>query len=192
MGKIEEAKKNLGDLSLPDAQQNEISALTFLALANLRENDPWKNAECIRLGIHDIIQFINATYDKTYAENTRESIRRQVIHQFEQARIVDRNSDDPTLATNSPRTHYALTKEIFNLVRLFDTDLYSVTLEKFLELQPTLAEIYRKDRDFLMVPVKLNSGKELKLSPGKHNELQAAIISEFAPRFAPGSVVVYP
>jgi len=37
----------------------------------------------------------------------------------------------------------------------------------------------------------LPSGEVLKLSPGEHNVLQAAIITEFAPRFAPGSLLLY-
>ena len=31
----------------------------------------------------------------------------------------------------------------------------------------------------------------LKLSPGKHNDVQAAVIEQFAPRFAPGAIVLY-
>lgn len=40
------------------------------------------------------------------------------------------------------------------------------------------------------VPIKVD-GLELTLSRGKHNELQKAIIEEFAPRFAPGSTCLY-
>lgn len=34
-------------------------------------------------------------------------------------------------------------------------------------------------------------GTIVKLSPGKHNEVQKAIIEQFAPRFAPGSKILY-
>lgn len=34
-------------------------------------------------------------------------------------------------------------------------------------------------------------GREIRLSPGKHNEVQKAIVEEFAPRYAPGSELVY-
>lgn len=40
------------------------------------------------------------------------------------------------------------------------------------------------------MPVKIN-GLELTFSPGKHNELQMAIIEEFAPCFAPNSECLY-
>jgi hypothetical protein len=42
-----------------------------------------------------------------------------------------------------------------------------------------------------LIPVVLSSGERFELSPGKHNEVQAAVIQEFAPRFAPGSKVLY-
>ena len=41
------------------------------------------------------------------------------------------------------------------------------------------------------MPVVLSDGKKLELSPGEHNEVQAAVVHEFAPRFAPGSKVLY-
>lgn len=42
-----------------------------------------------------------------------------------------------------------------------------------------------------MIPVILADGKSLNLSPEKHNRLQSAIITEFAPRFSPGAMVLY-
>jgi hypothetical protein len=60
-----------------------------------------------------MMQEMNSRFGRVYAENTRETVRRQVIHQFEQARIVDRNPDEPGLATNSPRTHYALSWTLY-------------------------------------------------------------------------------
>ncbi len=42
-----------------------------------------------------------------------------------------------------------------------------------------------------MVPVQIASGKEIKISPGEHSELIKAIIEDFAPRFAPGAILVY-
>ena len=40
------------------------------------------------------------------------------------------------------------------------------------------------------MPVKIN-GRDFTFSPGKHNELQKAIIEEFAPRFAPNCECLY-
>ena len=54
-----------------------------------------------------------------------------------------------------------------------------------------LKQKYSKDREMSRVPVKLQNGKVLQLSPGKHNKVQAAIVEEFASRFAQGSVLLY-
>jgi adenine-specific DNA-methyltransferase len=119
MPKIEEAKDLLNGLGLPPAQRNEIAALTLLALASLTENDAWRSARRRSIRIHDMISFIQQNYHKRYAENTRETFRRQVLHQFEQARLVDLNPDDPTLPTNSPRTHYAISEELLPVLELW-------------------------------------------------------------------------
>lgn len=112
--KILEAQKILKNLGLPTAQQNEISALTLLALCNLKPEEKWADASKISLGISKgIMKFIAVNYNKEYAPNTRETFRRQVLHQFEQGRIVDYNPDIPDLPVNSPRAHYALSNEVF-------------------------------------------------------------------------------
>ncbi|MDR3113868.1 MAG: hypothetical protein LBU09_05775, partial [Endomicrobium sp.] len=42
-----------------------------------------------------------------------------------------------------------------------------------------------------MISVKVYDKKELKLTPGKHNILIKKIIEDFAPRYAPGSILLY-
>lgn len=116
VGKIQEAQEILKTLGLPTAQQNEISALTLLVLAQLSEETPWSEAKLSSLRIHDILQEVKARYNREYAENTPETIRRQVIHQFEQAGLVIRNPDDPKLPANSPRTHYALSDVALRII----------------------------------------------------------------------------
>ena len=191
MSKIEDTQNILKSIGLPPKQYNEGSALTLLALSNIKEEDSWVNAEAVRLRIHDILIFIKENYGKSYAENSRETIRRQVIHQFEQARVVDKNPDNPSLATNSPRSHYALTDAMLILIRSYGSSDWVDNLETFKSNHNALLEIYQKKRQMEMIPVHLPDDKELKLSPGKHNLLQAKIIEEFAPRFASGSQLVY-
>jgi len=109
LGKIEEALQILNELGLPRAQQNNRSAYTLLALAGIGENDPWILSSDRLIGIHEIMVFIANKYGYQYAENTRESIRRQTIHQFEQAGLIERNKDNPRRPTNSGKTVYSLT-----------------------------------------------------------------------------------
>ena len=101
MKKIEEALHILEALGMPRQQQNERSALTLLALAGLQELSAWTTVSTPLLRTVDMMEWMKHEYDKTYAPNSRETIRRQTIHQFEQARIVDRNPDDVTRPTNS-------------------------------------------------------------------------------------------
>ena len=96
MSKVDEAQEILRSLGLPVKQQNERSSLTLLALANIGPKGSWKRVKQPMLRIWDIMGFIRECYGKDYAANSRETIRRQTVHQFEQARIVDRNPDDPT------------------------------------------------------------------------------------------------
>jgi adenine-specific DNA-methyltransferase len=191
MGKIQEAQEILKMLGLPLAQQNEISALTLLALAQLAEETPWAEAKRQTLRIHDILIEIKERYGREYAENTRETIRRQVIHQFEQAGLVVRNPDDPTLPTNSPRTHYALSDIAIRTIRAYYSDEWSQTVQAFIASRGALLELYQKSREQHKVPLLLASGDEYHLSPGPHNELQVAIVEEFGPRFAPRARLLY-
>jgi len=104
---------------------------------------------------------------------------------------VDRNPDDPGLPTNSPNTRYALTDDVINLTKSYGTTDWDGKLTDFKQNYTSLVEIYSKTKKKQLIPVRLPSGEELHLSPGEHNQLEAAVVEEFAPRFAPGSLLVY-
>lgn len=192
MSKIEEAKKILKELGLPIHQQNEISAYTLLALCGIRHSDSWSKATRTSLKVSKgIMAFCKEEYNKEYAPNTRETFRRQVLHQFVQARIVDYNPDNPSLPVNSPNAHYALTKEAHETISTFKSKNWKIASAKFKSEVGELSKRYLKERKQNLIPVKLSNGKTLKLSAGKHNEVQAAIIHDFAARFANGCEVLY-
>lgn len=191
MNQVEKARAILSALGLPLSQRTAIASYTLLALADLKKGGGWCDAKRRSIRIHDILGFIKKHYGKAYAENTRETVRRQVLHQFEQARVVDRNPDEPDLSTNSPRTHYALSEDVLRVVRTYGTHNFSPEARRFQSKHGALLEVYRAAKKSLMIPVKLPSGGRFVLSPGKHNMLQVAIIKEFAPRFAPGASVLY-
>jgi len=188
--KIAEARTILAALGLPPAQQGEMAALTLLVLAGLSEGDTWKGAARRSLRVHDILTEMKSRYGRAYAENTRETVRRQVLHQFEQAGIVLRNPDDPTLATNSPRTHYALTEAVLKVLHAFGSPDWEAQLAAFRAISGALHELYQRDHAHNRVPLTY-LGQTYQLSPGEHNKLQAAVIAEFAPRFAPGARLLY-
>jgi type II restriction enzyme len=192
MSKLLEAQEILKAIGLPPAQYNEMSALTFLAICNIKENDDWVNATKQSLGVtKGIMIFVNENYNKNYAPNTRETFRRNVLHQFVQARLVDYNPDTPNLPVNSPRAHYAITNEFLEVVKTYKTKDWDNSVENFISIVGKLSEVYLKERELIQIPVKLANGDVIKLSAGKHNEVQAAIVEQFAPRFANGGTLLY-
>jgi type II restriction enzyme len=177
---------------MPAAQQNPNAVYTLLAFANVGPRTAWHKASDPRRTPHDVIAFARDGFQKIYAENTRETIRRQAIHQFVQGGILARNPDDPSLATNSPRTHYALTPEALEVIRTFGTREFESAVQRFLTAKKGgLMARYGRARRSAAVAVSLPGGASLKLSPGAHNTLQADIIQIFRPRFAPASIVLY-
>ncbi len=192
MSKIQEAQAILKELGLPDAQQNEISGYTLLALCNIKKKDKWSKAFKQSHGVtKGIMTFISENYEKEYAPNTRETFRRQVLHQFVQAGIADYNPDIPDLPVNSPRAHYAVSEIALKTIKAYRTESWKKAVANFKSQIGELKEKYSKEREMSRVPLKLANGKVLMLSPGKHNEVQAAIVEEFASRFAQGSILLY-
>lgn len=192
MSKIKEAQEILKALGLPVGQQNEMSGLTLLALCSIKEKDKWSDVSRKSVGVtKGVMDFVNEVYGKKYAPNTRETFRRQVLHQFIQARIADYNPDQPDLPVNSPRAHYGLSEPAFNAIKVFGTKGWAKAVKKFISEVGSLSKTYAKERDTILIPVKLSDGKVLKLSAGKHNEVQAAIIEQFAPRFAKNGTLLY-
>jgi adenine-specific DNA-methyltransferase len=191
MSKREEALEIIKSLGLPRQQQNERSCLTLLALAGLLEKDAWSKTGRPLLRILDIMEWMKGNYGKAYAANSRETVRRQTIHQFEQARLIDRNPDNPARPTNSGETVYQLTEPAVEVLKAFGTRHFAGKCEKFIALHGSLSAAYKRARKLVKVPVRLPDGSKVELSPGLHNELQRLIVEEFAARFAPGSAVLY-
>jgi type II restriction enzyme len=191
--KVEEAQEILKALGLPVAQQKEIAALTLLALVSIGPGDPWAKATRGRRTVSkDIMAFIAEQHSKTYAPNTRETIRRQVLHQFVQAHIAEYNSFEPDLPTNSPHAHYAISASALAAIQAYGSEKWTGAAGQFIAEHGSLAVIYARHRARgHLVPLQLPDGREITLSPGKHNQVQKAIVEKFAPHFTPGAELFY-
>lgn len=188
---IKAAKQIIISLGLPRAQQNDRSALCLLALLNLTPGKAWANAENPLIGITPIMDWVREHYAKGYAPNTRETIRRQTMHQFCDAGLALYNPDEPDRPVNSPRAVYQIEPATLILLRTFNTSAWHDNLITYLSKRETLVARYAKERSQNRIPVELAPGQQITLSPGEHSELIRAIIEDFAPRFAPGSMLVY-
>jgi hypothetical protein len=185
--KINNALEILDLLGLPRAQRNERSALCLLALLNLTPAKTWAQAENPLVGITPMMTFSRNHYGKGYAPNTRETFRRQTMHQFMQAGIALYNPDKPDRPVNSPKAVYQILPETLSLLKTYGTDQWELSLKRYLSTRKTLA----KDRKQTLIPVQIAVGQQINISPGEHSELIKAIVEDFAPRFAPGATLVY-
>lgn len=190
MGKLEEAKGILSAIGMPKAQTNDRSAYVLLALADIKEGVDWVNAKKTEMRIVDMMNFMAAHYGKEYKPNTRETIRKDTIHQFVDGAVAERNTDSVNRPTNSPNYCYCLTDEMLQLIKSYGSRKWQVQLKSFITKKGTLVEKYRQQQDLSRVPVVIN-GQEFNFSAGEHNTLQKSIIEAFAPRFARGAEVLY-
>ncbi|MFA5203394.1 MAG: BsuBI/PstI family type II restriction endonuclease [Lentisphaeria bacterium] len=189
--RITETVEILRALGMPRAQLNPRTAYCLLALLNLTREKTWVDATAPCVGITPMMEFAKASYGKKYAPNTRETFRRQSMHQLVQAGIALYNPDDPARPTNSPYAVYQIAPTALALLKTYDTPAWDATLARYLAGHKPLAAQYAQARRMAFVPVCLASGQEIQLSPGKHNELIKAIVEEFIPRFVPGGVLLY-
>lgn len=189
MDKLELVKQLLEQMNMPVRQQSTLCCLTLLAMAKLKKDTPCCQATNEWIRIHDVIVFIVENYGIVYAENSRETFRKQAMHPFRTAALIEDNGK----ATNSPNYRYRITEEFLRVIQDINencVDEENLSLTKFLARHDSLSNLYASKKKMLKMPVRINN-TDFTFSPGKHNQLQKAIIEEFAPRFAPGSECLY-
>lgn len=189
--KIQEALTLLRVLGLPRAQQNERSALTLLALLDLKPSAEWKDVSAPLMGITPMMDFFAKYYSKTYAPNTRETVRRQTVHQFRDAGLIIENPDNPSRPTNSPKAVYQIDPQALALISTFGTSHWEQNLHAYQLSVQTLQERYARERKMRRIPVQIMPGHTISLSPGGQNILIEKVIREFGERFTPGGKLVY-
>jgi hypothetical protein len=189
--KIKDALKILTALELPRQQLNERSALTLLSLLGIKPESDWENADNPLMGITPMMDFFSEHYGKKYAPNTRETVRRQTVHQFLQAALIVANPDKPSRPTNSPKAVYQIEPSALKLLQSFGKPEWKEKLRKYLRKAKTLTKIYERAREMQRLPVSLSDGQKIKLSPGGHNVLVKKIIEDFCALFTPGGHIIY-
>lgn len=189
--RVDEALDILRALNVPREQQNERSALTLLTLLGITPQKPWSEAEAPMLGITEMMNIFHDRFGKKYAPNTRETVRRFTIHQFVQIGLVVANPDDPRRPVNSPDNRYQVASTLLKLARTYGSAAWNTSLTGFLRSAESLGKLKPKEREMVLLPVKLPGGKKLSLTAGGQNELVKKIVEEFCPRFTPGAVIAY-
>ena len=108
--RVREAQTVLKELGLPRPQQNVRTALVLLSMLDLDADEPWAAARQQTLGITESMNWMAEHYPDVkkgrkdpvrYAPNSRESVRKNSVHQLMAAGILEANSDAPDRAVNS-------------------------------------------------------------------------------------------
>lgn len=188
---VESAQELLRAFQLDDERSNERSAMVWIALAALKLGDKWVNATNNMYGTRAIMDWIRDECHMQYAANTRETIRRFTLHQFDEAGLVEQNADKPDRPINSPKWNYRITEPALNVVRAFGTAEFDERLTSYFAGRQSWIEMQEERRNLVKVPVTLPGGQHLRLSAGGQNILIKAMVEEFCPRFAPGGEVLY-
>lgn len=181
--KLEQAKELLAALGLPKPQCNDRSGWVLLALADIKPLDSWSSSKAPLLPTVRIMEFIRNEYGMDYKPNSRETIRRQTLHQFEQARIIDRNRDNPSRATNSKDNNYSLNQQILDILAVYPDGNWGEKVQEYKNVITDLTAQYERQLELQKIPITFPDGRKIKLSPGKHNQLHADIVHEFCSRF---------
>ena len=187
--RIQEALTILKEISAHKEQQNERSALCLLALADIRPETSWDQATTPKRRITEMMDWFREFYGKQYAPNTRETVRRQTMHQFVQMGLVVENPDQPERPINSPKWCYQLQQKALSLIQSYGSDQWDESRRNYTISVKNLLQ--DRTRNISTIPVSLPNGQAIYLSSGGQNNLIKDILENFCPRFTPGGLVLY-
>ncbi len=137
------------------------------------------------------MDWIRDEYGHEYKPNTRETLRRQTLHQFAEAQLVEQNPDQPDRPVNSPNWNYQVPAEALDLIRLFGIVGFDDALAQYRDKLPDLKAQYAAARQLNRIPITLHDGTALTISPGGQNILIRQIVDDFCGYFTPGGQVLY-
>lgn len=192
-GQVARARRALALLNFDAERSNERSALVLLALLRLEPTEDWVRATNPSLRTVEIMEWLRHEYDRDYKPNSRETIRRQTLHQFVSAGLVALNPDDPMRPVNSPKNCYQIIPRALELLQSYgcESDRWDELLSGYLTDLPGLRAQYEQARILQQIPVTLPDGSEVTLTPGGQNILIKQMLKEFCPRFTAGGKALY-
>ena len=200
MSRVDEAKEVLKAFGFDKFRSNTRSALVLLALLQIEPGGQWADARNPMLTVDGVRLWINAKYEqdlrahnngKLYAPNSRETLRRQTLHQFRDAGFVIYNDDSPGRVPNSSHNNYRVNPEALAAIRLYGKPGFDQAIETYLVTAPGLLAKYQAARNMTRIPVTLPGGRALTLSGGGQNVLIKQMLDDFCAYFVPGGEVLY-
>ena len=191
MSTVQESQDILRAFEFDRKRTNETSARTLLALAGLDESSTWADATNERMGVRYILDWMRGPLRHPIAENSRETIRRFVLHQFVDAGFCLYNDDDPARPTNSSKNNYRLNPEALLTIKLYGTPDFVPAVEEYLAEVGSLTVKYQAARDLARIPVTTPTGEVFTLKGGGQNILIKEMVENFCAYFVPGGEILY-
>lgn len=189
--RVQEAQQILRSLNFDAERSNERSALVLLALLDLAPSKPWSAATNPMLRTVEIMDWLRLNYGKDYKPNTRETIRRQTLHQFIDGALVALNPDEPRRPINSPKNCYQVEASALAVLRSHGSRDWERRLQAHLQDVPGLKAQYASARELELIPVTLADGRAVALTPGGQNVLLKQMVEDFCARWTPGGHALY-
>jgi len=189
---IADAKQILSDLGCAGRSGvSDAAAFTLLALAGIQPGMSWAQATNAHLTTRKGVMARIERLGKVYAENSRETIRKQGLNALIAAGLVVKNPGDPKLSQNSSLTHYALTSDALASLRRFGTAAWARYAENLHGEASTRAAAEQRKRSRHGTTIALPDGTSTILSPGNHGNIIASVIEDFTPRFLTDAELLY-
>ncbi|NEQ81667.1 MAG: restriction endonuclease [Moorea sp. SIO2I5] len=170
-------------------------AMAFLAVANVKSSSDWANVKGYdgshSLRTREIINYWNSHFYENISDSSYDDIRRKDLKLLVLSGIIISSAGNPNAARNDSRRSFALSTEYAPLIKGFKVNSWETDIEDFLANKVTLKEKLSSKRNVTLIPISFPSGRRYEFSPGKHNQLQKAVIEEFLPRYGYGAEVLY-
>ena len=189
--RVREAQDVLRSFNFDAERSNERSALVLLALLDLTPDKSWADATNPMLRTVEIMDWLRTHYGRDYKPNTRETIRRQTLHQFVDGALVVLNPDDPRRPINSPKNCYQVEANALAVIHAYGSEAWDEALATHLAEVPGLRAEYAHARELDLIPVTLMDGRAVSLTPGGQNVLLKQMVEDFCSRWTPGGHVLY-
>ncbi len=188
----------LQDLGIPvgtlsDTRKQHV-ARVFLALGAMTPENSWKNFKDSaqhHLTTKQILAFGRIHWGESRSDGSYDDVRRQDLKWLTLSNIAIPAANKPGATTNDGTRGFGIHEVVAQVVRTFGTKNWKQAVGKFRSEWTLLSMELARERDLLLIPVRLPSGKEISFKPDPHNQLQKAVIEQFLTRFGYGAEVLY-
>ena len=174
-------------------RQKEKTAMTFLAVGDVKKQSDWKNIKDSRNNYapttREIIAFENTYLQENISSGSYDDIRRKDLSYMLILDIVQQSSPDSN--QSDPRRGYQINPEYARVIRNYGQKDWFQQVSIFNRSHKSYEERIATKRELPKITVTTPDGKEIELKDGEHNAIQKAVVEEFLSRYGQGAELLY-